>query len=147
MRNSVQLWLVTDVDTSVPVVLGVFWFFSQAEARKYMEDNPLVAPEQYTGPVVYWFLLNKYNLATIIAQFPWVYQTDGTLLENNQVYTRDRGFAYGRLPAGGAPSSNPLGSQGWNVANDLFLSDEQDKWSVINRLTALNQLLQRAEGD
>jgi hypothetical protein len=135
------------VDTSLPSVIGFAWFSSQSEALRYASDNPLPPPEQWFGPTVYWALLNKANVGAWFANYPWIYQTDGTITPNAQMFTRDRGFAYGKLPEGAAPSSNPLGGFGWNCANDLFTSDPEDKWSLINRRIALERLENRAFND
>lgn len=87
MKNYVSLIPVTQTDgMDPPTLLFYAFFFSPEEAFQYVQDNGL-SNATVQPPIR--FLLNKWNLARIIAAFPWGVQNDGSFPDNPGVYTRD----------------------------------------------------------
>jgi hypothetical protein len=68
---------------------------------------------------MYYFLLNKQNMATLIAQYAWAVQTDGTLTEDPTLVTRD-----------------PERAQDWGTEDPVWTSDQSDPATVKATETA-----------
>ena len=73
MKNYVQLWFAVWKADPPPGIISYGWFESQEEANAFVEQNPPGGASQ-----MYYVLLNKFILATLMTQYPPIFSGDGS---------------------------------------------------------------------
>jgi hypothetical protein len=109
VKNYVRLWLAGQNDgMNPPALLTYGFFFSKPEADDYINANGWNA-----GPNPYYFLLSKFNLATLVSAYPWNVDAQASLGTNPGVFTQDVKQA-----------------DDWGGKSKVWNSDAADKFSV-----------------